>query len=473
VTPAPAPPTPGSGFRMGLPAGGVPPARAVTSLPFEAVKPKPGAGEEPPAPPEPPAEAKSKVGFFIAVGVVASLLAAAILVVLEAHKAKTDAYDRAQQEEVAHRAAELKLKLEEQKAKDDAERTRKEMEAAVEQAKKQAEEDTRRAVLAEVEAARVAKLPGTLLVATVPAGAAVSIDGAAPLPSPVRAEGIAQGTHHVQISLKGYDPIEMDSEVKGAKTTDLGSIALSPSFGEIDLTSTPDGLAFAVRPASDPKGKPLRTGRTPATMDDIVHGDYLVTFTRPGCHDHVEAVSVQKGVKSPVDTKYLDGSLELTSDPSGASVSKDGTFLGTTPLTLHDLTPKTAVFDLTLPGYDPTPVSCEIPEGQTLKYAAQILRRDRVFKPEEVKTPPETYESPQPVLNASQRKMGAEVVISLVVRRDGRVSDVEVVSSSDDDVARRCKAAVEKWKFRPATAPDDRTVDAAIELPFNFPAAPQ
>jgi len=67
-----------------------------------------------------------------------------------------------------------------------------------------------------------------------------------------------------------------------------------------------------------------------------------------------------------VDTKYLDGSLELTSDPSGASVSKDGTFLGTTPLVLHDLTPKLASFDLALPGYDSTPISCEIPEGQTL-----------------------------------------------------------------------------------------------------------
>jgi hypothetical protein len=44
--------------------------------------------------------------------------------------------------------------------------------------------------------------------------------------------------------------------------------------------------------------------------------------------------------------------------------------LGTTPLSLHDLTPKKALFELTLPGYDPTPVSCEIPEGQTLKVEA-------------------------------------------------------------------------------------------------------
>src|SRR5208283_4264890 len=101
--------------------------------------------------------------------------------------------------------------------------------------------------------------------------------------------------------------------------------------------------------------------------------------------DHVEKSAVEKGGHSSVSTTYLDGSLELTSDPSGAWVDKDGTRLGTTPLTLHDLT---------LPGYDPTPVIREIPEGQTLKVEAQLLRRDRVFKASEVKTMPVSIDSP-------------------------------------------------------------------------------
>jgi len=171
-----------------------------------------------------------------------------------------------------------------------------------------------------------------------------------------------------------------------------------------------------------------------------------------------------------VDTKYLDGSLELTSDPSGANVSKDGAFLGTTPLSLHDLTPKVQNFELTLPGYDPTPISCQIPEGDTLKYPAQLLRKDRIFTTAEVKTAPEAIDSPAPVLSAAQKKIGADVLLSLVVRRDGTVAGVEVVRSTDDDIARRCKTAVEKWKFRPATAPDDRTVQARIEQSFKFAA---
>jgi len=471
--PAPgAPASPGAGVRIGTPAGTGAAARAVTALPFEAVKLRGGAGATTPPIPEAKPEPKSKVSFYIGIVAAAALLAAGIAVVLEARMERARAYDLQQQQELALRVQQQQMKDAAKAAEEKAEQDRKDMEAAVAEAKKEAEENTRREVLAEQEAARVAKLPGTILVATTPAGASVSIDGGAPLKSPARAEQVPPGSHHVTISLQGFDPVDLNAEVKGTQTTDLGSIALQAAYGSLDLTSTPDSLEFALRPAADPAGKPVRTGRTPASVTDVTHGDYLVTYTRPGCRDHVEKVTIEKGVKSTVDTKYLDGSLDLTSDPSGASVNKDGEFLGTTPLSLHDLTPKTAAFDLTLPGYDPTPISCEIPEGQTLTFSARLLRKDRVFGAGEVKTPPVPIDAPQPSLSAAQRKLGADILLSLVVTRNGLVSDVEVVRATDDDVGRRCKSTVEKWRYRPATAPDDRTVDAKIEVPFKFPASP-
>ncbi len=50
---------------------------------------------------------------------------------------------------------------------------------------------------------------------------------------------------------------------------------------------------------------------------------------------------------------------------------------------------------------------------------------------------------------------------------DGLVRDVQIVRATDDDIARRCKAAVEQWKYGPATAPDDRVVDSRVEVPFQ------
>jgi TonB family protein len=284
---------------------------------------------------------------------------------------------------------------------------------------------------------------------------------------------VAPGEHHVQITLAGHASASLTATVEGSKTVDLGTVTLESILGALTVSSTPDNLEFAVRPASDPTGKPVRSGRAPASFPDLPFGDYLVTFSRPECRDHVEKVTVTKGGTSPVTTAYQDGSLELSSEPSGAWVNKDGSQLGTTPLELHDLTPKKAQFELTLPGYDPTPVTCDIPEGDTLKLSVQLLRKDRVFNPDEVKTAPVAYVSPQPKLTDSQRKLGAQVTISLVVGNDGTIRDVAIEKASDDDIARRCKAAVEGWKYRPATAPDDRPVDAKIEVPFIFPAANQ
>jgi TonB family protein len=477
MAPPPGPSAPVSGANVNAPAGETPPPRAVTALPFEAAKMKgiPGGATAAPfkaaladVPPPPPP--KSRVGFFIGIGVAGALVFAGIAVVVEARLDRIRAHDLEQQEALAAQLKEQDLERQEKMAKEQAEADRKELEIEVAAAKKQAEEDTRRSIAAQAEADRVAKLPGTILLATTPAGASVSIDGGAPLTSPVSAAGIAPGIHKVRITLAAHDPVDLDADLKGGSTLDLGSVALQPSFGELDLTSSPDGLEFAVRTAADASAKPVHTGTTPTSFDDIVHGDYVITFTRPGCPDHNEKASVEKGAKTAVTTVYVDGSLELTSDPSGANVNKDGTFLGTTPLTLHDLTPKVAQFVLTLPGYDSTPVSCQIPEGQTLKYSAQLLRRDRIFDASEVKTPPVKISAPAPVLSSGQRKLGGDIVISFVVTRDGMVSDVEIVRASDDDIARRCKAAVEQWKYGPATAPDDRTVDSRVEVPFKFPA---
>jgi TonB family protein len=78
-------------------------------------------------------------------------------------------------------------------------------------------------------------------------------------------------------------------------------------------------------------------------------------------------------------------------------------------------------------------------------------------------------EAPPPVLSESQRRIGADVLVSFTVRSDGTVADVKVESASDDDIGRRCKAAVESWKYRPATADDGRSVDVRIEAHFKVP----
>ena len=314
---APGPPPPPAAAK-GAPPAGTPPAPAVTALPFEVGKIKAGQTTAPfssttapfgstTAPfttaPFPEAPPKSKAGFYIGLGVAAAVIFAVIGVVLDARMEKAKAYDQEQAEELAHHITEQRLKEAEDAQKEEAERSAKELQSAIEITRKQTEEQTRRDLMQEIESERLAKLPGTILIATTPAGAMVSIDGGGPTPSPVKLEGVQPGKHRVSVTLPGHDPVELTADVKGSKTTNLGTVALQTSLGTLELTSTPDSLDFAVRAAADPKGVPVRFGKTPATFQDIPHGDYVVTFTRPDCHDHVVKVSVAKGGTSPVDTK--------------------------------------------------------------------------------------------------------------------------------------------------------------------------
>lgn len=463
-------PTPAAATPAAPPTPGTRPA-----LPFEALKPRAGApATAAPFPaaaaPDAPSAAPNRTGLYIGIGAAVAVAFAATLIVLDARREKANAYDLEQQEALAHHVTEQRLRESEESRKAEAERAQKAIEEAVEITRKQTEDETRRRVLAEIEAERIAKLPGTLIVATVPAGAQVSIDSGAPISSPVHLDGVAPGVHRLTVGLPHFETIDTTFEIKGSKTTDLGTLTLVSLLGQLDLASTPAGLAYAVRTESDPQGKPVATGNTPAHLDSIVQGNYLVTFSRPGCRDHVEKVTVKRNAGASVATTYRDGGVELSSDPSGAWVERDGERLGTTPLSLSNLTPRTTHFVLTLPGYDPTPVDADIPEGQSLTLEAHLLRRDRLFTAAEVKTPPVPLDPKQPELTSALRKLGGSVTLALVVHRDGSPSDVTVESASDDEIGRRCKAAVEDWHFRPATAPDGRPVDARMELPFSFPA---
>jgi hypothetical protein len=49
----------------------------------------------------------------------------------------------------------------------------------------------------------------------------------------------------------------MTADIKGSKTTDLGTVTLESSLGVLDLSSSPDGLEYAVRASDDPGGKPV------------------------------------------------------------------------------------------------------------------------------------------------------------------------------------------------------------------------
>ena len=371
------------------------------------------------------------------------------------------------------KAATARAQALEAQAKAEAERIRLEAERAREEAvalaRQQAEAQTREAVTAEIEAERIANSPGILVVTTSPVGAQVSIDGGPVRLSPISLNDIMPGSHRVNISLEGYEPVELTADIAGTKTTDLGLIVLQRATGTLAVTSTPENIEFSVRPAGVPGARPIRQGRTPAQFDDLPPGDYSVTFSNPGWKDQVELVNVAKRATTNVGTAFKSGAVMLTSTPAGATVSRNGQVIGITPLSVSNIPPQSVSYELTLAGYDPVVVSGEIVEGQQLALDARLLSVDRIASSHEIATAPQPYDTPAPKLSAG-RNLPPEVKVAFVVLRDGATRDVQVVGKVESSTAEECIAAVQRWKFKPATGRDGRPLNVRVTLPIKITA---
>jgi protein TonB len=68
---------------------------------------------------------------------------------------------------------------------------------------------------------------------------------------------------------------------------------------------------------------------------------------------------------------------------------------------------------------------------------------------------------------ARRRNLEGEVVLEIVVRRDGSVGDVKLVNGLGSGLNDRAIAAVKQWRFSPAKrlgSPVDVIVEVAVEF---------
>jgi TonB family protein len=68
---------------------------------------------------------------------------------------------------------------------------------------------------------------------------------------------------------------------------------------------------------------------------------------------------------------------------------------------------------------------------------------------------------------ARRANLEGEVVLEIVVRRDGSVSDVKLVHGLPSGLNERAIAAVRQWRFAPATR-QGQAVDVIVEVAVEF-----
>ena len=483
ATPAPKAPEPKPAQKAPDPKAVAPkPAPVPTPAQKAPAKPEPAKPTPPPAKAAPtpvavqpvrmPAAKKSS-SMPIIIGVVALILlgGGGFLFYQSGQKEKAkqaqvekDLQDRAAKEAADRRASDERLKAETD-ARKKAEADAAQRAIAAELARKKSEEDARASTTERLLNAR-----GGLNVATDPAGATVVVGELAPRPSPISLKDLRLGRYSVSITHPGYDSEQRDVEIKEGEPADLGTIKLKRQVGSVSITSDPSGLPYELKPAGSLFVNPsdVKSGQTPATLNDIPAGSYQITIVREGWVNYVSTVNVERNGAAKVQGAFPGGTVTLTSNPPGATVMKDNqTQVGVTPLTLNDITPGNVSYTLTMRGFDPITVTGRVESSKMLALSGTMLDSDRVMKQTELDERPFPVSEASPELSSQQQLDGGTAVISLVVGKDGLPTDLKILQATSPALGRACLVAASKWKFKPGTI-RGKPVRSTVTIPFKM-----
>jgi len=157
--------------------------------------------------------------------------------------------------------------------------------------------------------------------------------------------GIPGGTYRLRIETDRYLPVEETLVVAGKGEAQRLARVLQPGWASVRIDTQPPGASVQV------DGEPV--GVTPLETE-LLQGERQVLVVLEKYQQLALPVQVQAGRDMVLDTLRLqpaDGRLVLDSDPAGASVSIDGVFHGTTPLTLALASAVEHAVRLSKPGY--------------------------------------------------------------------------------------------------------------------------
>ena len=156
---------------------------------------------------------------------------------------------------------------------------------------------------------------------------------------------IDRGKHELRVESERYLPEIQALEVAGLGTAQTVSFTLRPAWAEVSISSQPSGAQVKVDDTV--------IGMTPLTAE-IVQGQRNITLSLARHKTVSLQQSVEAGIALQLDTIELppaDGRLALQTEPAGATVSVDGSFHGTTPLTLSLSSGAEHVVRVSKPGY--------------------------------------------------------------------------------------------------------------------------
>ncbi|HUU76231.1 MAG TPA: PEGA domain-containing protein [Methanoregulaceae archaeon] len=219
---------------------------------------------------------------------------------------------------------------------------------------------------------------GSLQVKTSPGGADVYINGVYRGSSDTTVGNLAAGKHFVQLKLAGYQDWTYTIEILPNQVTFLDvplSIRTSPTTGDIQVESSPPGAAVFL----DGVYQGRTQGTNPLDLTGVSPGTHPLSIQLENYQDYNTSVDVRTGQTTTVKATLVSspspgqsGTIQISSQPSGANVFIDNVCRGITPLTLPSLGTGTYSLAVRLAGYNDYSTTIVVNAGQALQIEAAL-----------------------------------------------------------------------------------------------------
>lgn len=300
---------------------------------------------------------------------------------------------------------------------------------------------------------------GNLSIQTRPVDAEVYVDGQPKGLTPLMVYDMPIGTYTVEIRKDSYKSLKKTVEIVGGQTETLKNLVLELDRGKLAIDSEPDEVSFVIKPLTQGAGadNPAHLkGQTPAQIDDLAPGKYLVTYSREGWKNYEQTVEVKAGDKVKTAFEYKPATVRINTTPSGATVFAGSKRLGKTPLELDDVAEGTFEATVRLDGYEPETVSANVAFGGTVSRELNLLSIDRVItNAAELEILPSregglVLSGP----TASLSGFSGTLYVRCVIAQNGKVENAEIVNSPASltpAAETYIRNTIRSWTFTPGS----------------------
>ncbi|GAB2189555.1 PEGA domain-containing protein [Sessilibacter sp. MAH1] len=177
---------------------------------------------------------------------------------------------------------------------------------------------------------------------------------------------ISAGEHRYTITSARFQNYSDTVIIEGKRIQQSLDVSLVPAWADVSVNSLPEGAEIYA------DGELL--GKTPASVE-LLQGDRDIVLKLSGYKDKTYPLTVKAQEDQKVGTLVLekiDGQIQLTSSPQGASVTIDGFYVGQTPITAP-VTPKNGMrVRFFKDGYQSVSKSVSVKSGDKINLSANL-----------------------------------------------------------------------------------------------------